>query len=161
MAESVGRCENCGAALVPGAKFCAECGQPVRSRFCEQCGAKLAPGIKFCEECGSPVAEKGATPQVATPPYSQPPAEAVAGWQTASGAPPAWAPERETSEAPRPKARRRGRGCWGILLVLILLLLAVVAAAVLLGWVSYNSATGNLILFPSGVPFIATPTPLP
>lgn len=33
------------------AKFCPECGQPVK-RVCAHCGAELSPRAKFCPECG-------------------------------------------------------------------------------------------------------------
>ena len=80
------KCENCGATLRPGAKFCEQCGaaapkpepeatcpncgQPVRpdAKFCDncgtslavkcvQCGAELGPGVQFCAECGAEVPE--------------------------------------------------------------------------------------------------------
>jgi len=47
-------CPSCGAALKKGAKFCAECGNPIkRARFCSQCGASLEANAKFCPECGA------------------------------------------------------------------------------------------------------------
>ena len=138
MTESVSRCENCGAALAPGMKFCGACGQPVQLGFCEHCGAKLTPGIRFCEACGSPVGTPAPVQPVPRPPLAQP----------AGGL-----------EANSPRTQKKRRGCLWVLLVLILLLLALVATAVLLGWVSYTS--GNLVIFPNGVPFIATPTPDP
>lgn len=70
-APSAGFCPNCHAPLVPGKRFCADCGcdttaprpaaQPASSapaqqepRFkCSQCGAMLTKGVKFCPECGS------------------------------------------------------------------------------------------------------------
>ena len=54
-------CPNCGAALVPGLKFCGECGtkveapQPPAPKVCPTCGVELAPGLKFCGECGTRV----------------------------------------------------------------------------------------------------------
>jgi class 3 adenylate cyclase len=47
-------CSSCGTALLPGAKFCAECGTPVATT-CRNCGNELASGAKFCPECGTPV----------------------------------------------------------------------------------------------------------
>ena len=50
----VGACPNCGASLAPNAKFCGECGQPVkREKFCTECGAKMEGSPKFCPECGA------------------------------------------------------------------------------------------------------------
>ena len=50
----VGGCPNCGASVAPGAKFCGECGQPIKhEKFCSQCGAKIDGGPKFCPECGA------------------------------------------------------------------------------------------------------------
>jgi len=52
-------CQNCGAALVPGLKFCGECGtkveaaQPPAPKVCPTCGVEIAAGLKFCGECGT------------------------------------------------------------------------------------------------------------
>ena len=46
-------CSSCGAELLPGAKFCGECGTPVAAT-CRVCGTELAPTLKFCPECGTP-----------------------------------------------------------------------------------------------------------
>jgi len=156
MTEGMNYCENCGAANAPGVKFCGACGRPIQSKFCEQCGAKLTPGIRFCESCGSPVGAPTPVQPVPRPPLVQPTA-AAQDWQAAP--PAAWTQPADGLEADRPRMRKKRRGCLWVLLVLILLLLALVVAAVLLGWVSYTS--GNLIIFPNGVPFIATPTPRP
>jgi uncharacterized OB-fold protein len=49
-----GGCPNCGAALAPNAKFCAECGTPIKAtKFCSNCGAELDRNAKFCPECGT------------------------------------------------------------------------------------------------------------
>ena len=76
-------CENCGAKLPEGAKFCLGCGQkivpkgkkicpscnaelPEEAKFCfvcceklektcSKCGAVIQPGAKFCLECGEKV----------------------------------------------------------------------------------------------------------
>jgi hypothetical protein len=46
-------CPNCGAAAKSSAKFCAECGTPLKqSRFCIECGCPIEAGAKFCPECG-------------------------------------------------------------------------------------------------------------
>jgi len=48
----VATCSNCGAD-VKGAKFCPECGTPVkRVAKCKKCGADTG-GAKFCPECGT------------------------------------------------------------------------------------------------------------
>ena len=58
---AAGTCQKCGAALAPGAKFCANCGTPVAApapvsgagfKFCSECGAKVDAHAKFCPECG-------------------------------------------------------------------------------------------------------------
>ncbi|MBN1877443.1 MAG: zinc ribbon domain-containing protein [Anaerolineae bacterium] len=47
-------CAKCGAALKPGAKFCAECGTRVEEkRYCIDCGAEIANNAKFCPACGT------------------------------------------------------------------------------------------------------------
>lgn len=47
-------CPKCEAPLATNAKFCPECGEPVKkAAHCTQCGAKYAPGAKFCAECGA------------------------------------------------------------------------------------------------------------
>ena len=46
-------CPNCGSTVVKG-KFCPECGQ----RFvnsCPKCGNEIVPGAKFCFECGEKI----------------------------------------------------------------------------------------------------------
>jgi class 3 adenylate cyclase/tetratricopeptide (TPR) repeat protein len=53
---------SCAHANPPGAKFCAECGAPIRPT-CRACGTVLPPGAKFCTECAAPVVG----PSVATP----------------------------------------------------------------------------------------------
>ena len=46
------RCTNCGVS-VGSAKFCPDCGQPVKSgpKFCPNCGT-MSDGAKFCPDCG-------------------------------------------------------------------------------------------------------------
>jgi class 3 adenylate cyclase/tetratricopeptide (TPR) repeat protein len=46
-------CSSCGTALLPGAKFCGECGTPAVAA-CRECGTQLVPNLKFCPECGTP-----------------------------------------------------------------------------------------------------------
>jgi DNA-directed RNA polymerase subunit RPC12/RpoP len=53
------RC-TCGAPLVGGSHFCANCGRPVTATppvvACAQCGSALAADAKFCAVCGKAVA---------------------------------------------------------------------------------------------------------
>lgn len=47
-------CPACGAAVKPDAKFCAECGGPIKqSRFCTGCGTALEANARFCPDCGA------------------------------------------------------------------------------------------------------------
>ena len=56
VAEVAPGCAKCRAALVPGAKFCAQCGAPSAAasgpKFCSECGGTLAQGARFCAGCG-------------------------------------------------------------------------------------------------------------
>jgi uncharacterized protein YjiS (DUF1127 family) len=51
----------CGAPLVWGSHFCANCGRPVSATppvvSCAKCGAALAAGAKFCAVCGHAVSD--------------------------------------------------------------------------------------------------------
>ena len=61
-------CEQCGASLSDGARFCPSCGArqasaaPAR-QFCPACGAEAGTGDVFCAQCGSPLS--GAAPAAA------------------------------------------------------------------------------------------------
>lgn len=49
-------CNNCGAELASGTKFCPKCGTKVeeaQKMFCPQCGNEIMPGAKFCTKCGA------------------------------------------------------------------------------------------------------------
>lgn len=47
-------CLECGADLVPGAKFCPQCGAAVPEQpKCSSCGTALDPSFKFCPRCGT------------------------------------------------------------------------------------------------------------
>lgn len=49
-------CDNCGAELASGTKFCPKCGTKVeeaQKMFCPQCGNEIMPGAKFCTKCGA------------------------------------------------------------------------------------------------------------
>ncbi len=49
-----GGCPQCGASLVPGAKFCPECGARLSTqKTCPECGAEVPAHVKFCPECGA------------------------------------------------------------------------------------------------------------
>ena len=56
-------CENCGAELKEGARFCQECGNKVetpkeKANFCPNCGNELTSGEDFCSECGIKIDSK-------------------------------------------------------------------------------------------------------
>ena len=44
-------CSQCGKAVFPDAKFCAECGAPQKAN-CPKCGKANASDSRFCQECG-------------------------------------------------------------------------------------------------------------
>jgi ribosomal protein L40E len=48
-------CTRCGHANPDRARFCLECGVPVK-QGCTSCGTELPAGAKFCLECGAAVA---------------------------------------------------------------------------------------------------------
>ncbi|HXY85619.1 MAG TPA: zinc ribbon domain-containing protein [Gaiellaceae bacterium] len=59
------KCE-CGAPIVGGSHFCANCGRPVGAAppvvTCASCDAPLAADAKFCAVCGRPVSGDDAGP---------------------------------------------------------------------------------------------------
>jgi Double zinc ribbon/Adenylate and Guanylate cyclase catalytic domain len=61
------RCPRCDADTPDGAKFCIECGTPLRAR-CPQCGADVLPRAKFCGECDSPLTAQTQDSPSAPPP---------------------------------------------------------------------------------------------
>jgi len=67
------RCSSCRYENPPDARFCEQCGSPVKttgdsqlsteqrpavSHACSKCGAETRPGARFCEQCASPLAEE-------------------------------------------------------------------------------------------------------
>ena len=55
-------CNNCGAEVQDGMKFCFDCGTPVpQVKKCVSCGAELSLKMKFCLECGTN--QDGSTPK--------------------------------------------------------------------------------------------------
>ena len=51
-------CQNCGAPLGDGQKFCPKCGTPKnapKKNVCGKCGAELQEGQEFCPKCGQKV----------------------------------------------------------------------------------------------------------
>jgi double zinc ribbon protein len=55
------RCPRCDAESPKGAKFCIECGTPLRGR-CPQCGADVLPRVKVYAECGTPLTAQSPAP---------------------------------------------------------------------------------------------------
>lgn len=52
----VATCPKCETPLGTNAKFCPNCGEPLKQKsHCSQCGAKLQPNAKFCAECGAKI----------------------------------------------------------------------------------------------------------
>ena len=50
------KCQNCGAELRDGARFCRECGTRVQyssPRYCRECGSPIPQDNKFCPSCGA------------------------------------------------------------------------------------------------------------
>jgi len=62
-------CSRCNADTPNGAKFCMECGTPLRAR-CPQCGADALPQAKFWGASDSPF---GGAPAAPPPAHAQPP----------------------------------------------------------------------------------------
>jgi len=57
------KCQNCGAQMPDGIKFCQECGKPLEQKknVCPKCNIELPDNSKFCSECGFQV-EQSQTP---------------------------------------------------------------------------------------------------
>jgi class 3 adenylate cyclase len=55
------RCQNCSADNPERARFCADCGAPLRSTLeqpCPNCGSRNPPRARFCADCGAPLASE-------------------------------------------------------------------------------------------------------
>lgn len=62
------KCSSCGKDLSNHAKFCPDCGEPVReptslSLICDQCGYEAQPGASFCRACGNQLSPAPAMPE--------------------------------------------------------------------------------------------------
>lgn len=70
------KCNQCGAELMDGTKFCPNCGAKVEEKpkrlFCPQCGQEVDPSAAFCPNCGFKLGEKGPAPQPVPQPAPRP-----------------------------------------------------------------------------------------
>ena len=58
------KCNNCGAEVAEGMKFCCDCGSPLpQEKKCVSCGAIIALRMKFCPECGAPQSGEAQKPK--------------------------------------------------------------------------------------------------
>ena len=58
------KCNNCGAEVAEGMKFCCDCGSPLpQEKKCVSCGATIALRMKFCPECGAPQSGEAQKPK--------------------------------------------------------------------------------------------------
>jgi ribosomal protein L40E len=55
-------CSKCNAENAAGAKFCIECGEPLKRR-CPKCGLANPSNAKFCQECGTSFGSAAAEPK--------------------------------------------------------------------------------------------------
>lgn len=55
MVNQIASCSACGASVADDARFCPECGVPLKPA-CQRCKAAVAPGARFCASCGAPLA---------------------------------------------------------------------------------------------------------
>ena len=51
------KCPGCGPRPEGDALFCSSCGRSLTTSGCAECGAPLVPGSRFCEQCGVVVAK--------------------------------------------------------------------------------------------------------
>ena len=52
-------CPSCGGDNAPDARFCDDCGAPMR-QTCPSCSGDNAPDARFCDDCGRELATPGA-----------------------------------------------------------------------------------------------------
>jgi hypothetical protein len=57
------KCPNCGTQST--GRFCSSCGASLRAADCSGCGTKLVPGARFCTQCGTPAADAPAARRLA------------------------------------------------------------------------------------------------
>ncbi|MGE5642157.1 MAG: zinc ribbon domain-containing protein [Byssovorax cruenta] len=58
------KCEQCGALMEAGQRFCSKCGASVKNQACPSCGKKIRLGDTFCSSCGTKLeVPMGAVPQ--------------------------------------------------------------------------------------------------
>jgi antitoxin (DNA-binding transcriptional repressor) of toxin-antitoxin stability system len=69
--DDVPACPQCGAAGVPGDRFCAVCGTSMLIRSCTQCSAPLRPGSRFCTSCGATADTSATAPDHSDPPPNE------------------------------------------------------------------------------------------
>jgi class 3 adenylate cyclase len=67
-------CQNCQFSNAAGAKFCSNCGSPLKLA-CSNCGSELAPSAKFCSDCGTATQAAAAAPTPAPAPAAAEPAQ--------------------------------------------------------------------------------------
>jgi hypothetical protein len=78
---SSGRC-TCGAPVLWGAHFCANCGRPAGNEpvvACAKCGTPLPADVRFCSACGAATERASDEPQAEEPGEDASPSEEDAG----------------------------------------------------------------------------------
>ncbi|MBM3853241.1 MAG: adenylate/guanylate cyclase domain-containing protein, partial [Verrucomicrobia bacterium] len=63
-------CAQCNSENPAGARFCCQCGTPLRCA-CAGCGTESLPGARFCHGCGAPLPGTKAPAVAGTPPPAQ------------------------------------------------------------------------------------------
>ncbi len=120
---------------------------------CRQCGAELVPGDKFCGDCGSPLpaaAESGVNGPLPANPMDQAPPPANAGRQPAAAPLPSAAPVPPPVEGPQPAAgnvsnlgRSSGVNRNTLLIIFSLLGLLFLVAGGIYWWISRGEEIGK------------------
>lgn len=147
-------CSRCGAAIVPGTRFCAGCGAsaPEAPAFCAQCGGQTTPGARFCGTCGQPVAAAPAPPPVASIVPSPPPA-----W-------PSGPPGQPLPVAPQPAAPARGGKPWlwvGLALASVAVAVFVAGPALMEFLAGFREVRAGPSRAPQAAPTATVPVPAP